>query len=622
MAFSKYARSEVLEVKHSASPLCTLAKFASHRDDYISDEGYLYVRVRAISSRVNKNYDGWPSDVLKTSYRSFLHRPVFVEHNNDNPLRARGVIVDAQLHIEDAKTASEIDDYYKTAADNHKPPTWVELLLEIDAERFPKLAKAIIDGDIDGFSMGANVEKTTCSVCANVASDVHEFCDHIQHKGAYYDSYDSHGNRTSKLAYEDCDGVDFFEISAVFDPADETAMTLSLGKESKREKIVREAEHSDPRIEKITAPKKVDTLRQDDICPVCGGEVLGGECGTCRYVVPPEGLNNPDLEKAKMVDDKLEEQRALMEIKKRKQEQGTNNPMAPEEVKGEGMVQAKVANRGTNNPKERPLLPPTSPRSDKPKDTKVIKDSLKPVESNTMKKRSGEPHGGADTKPDANVNVEAVGGALPLKEPKSESVEKVVHTEGHHTDTWGVDEGNTLGQADPVGSAAFPNKESKMEKESLEVLHDTPKSIDVEGDLAEEVGDRTDTWSAGEGNTAGQADPVTPDEGVGGGPIGDSASKSSHVITALRVAELETELGITPPDEKFDRVAALETESREAIEARLDAYSKVKTAGLARPRATPKVAGRVPSFRGQSVAGKSASGERGMGDVIDSQVFM
>lgn len=622
LSFRKFARSEVLEVKRSASPLGTLSKFASHNDDnYISDDGYLYVRVRAISSRVNKNYDGWPSEVLKQSYSSFLHRPIFVEHNNNDPLRARGVIVDTQLHVEDAKTASEIDPYYKTAADNHKPPTWIELLLEIDAQRFPKLARAIIDGTIDGFSMGANVAKTACSVCGNIASDIHEFCSHQQHKGAYYDSYDDEGRRTSKLAYEDCiEGVDFFEISAVFDPADETALTLGLGKAAAREAIIKEGEHAEPMVDQARSPKSVDTLRQEDICPVCGGEVLGGQCSTCRYQVPPEGLNNPDLEKAKKVDQKMNEQRSLMEIKKRKQEQSTNNIPNPEDVTGEG-VHAKVAARRVN-PKERPLLPPTQAQSDKPKNTKVIKDSLKPVESKIMKKRAGEPHGGADTKPDAVVDVEAVGGAVSLKEPKSESVEKAVETQGHHTDTWGVDEGNTLGQADPVGDRTFPNKESHMEKKSLEVLNDTPKQVNVEAPLKEEVGDHTDTWGAGEGNSAGQAEPVTSEEGVGGGPVGDSASKSSHVIAALRVAELETELGITPPDEKFDRVAQLEVESSDAINARLDALSKAKTATASRQPSTTKVAGRLPSFRGTPASGGSTPNGRGMGDVTDSQIFM
>lgn len=265
MAFTKFASLEdveILDVKGSQSQrVASLDKIADF-EDYRTDDGYLYARIRAISSRVNKNHDGWPSVELaggqeifdkhagtKTGaftasvdkeasygYSTFLGKPIFVDHNNSDPSRARGVIVDAKLHVEDQKTSS-LDPYYAGNDVNplHVPPTWVELLLEVDAKSFPKFAQAIIDGGkdstqgIDGFSMGANVERTECNICKNSATTPDEFCKHVQNKGALYDYIDPEtGQKTAKRSYEDCFGVQFFEISGVFDPADETALVREV----------------------------------------------------------------------------------------------------------------------------------------------------------------------------------------------------------------------------------------------------------------------------------------------------------------------------------------------------------------------------------------------------------
>src|ERR1700756_5741384 len=276
MSFTRYAKvevQEILEVKGSPHQIKTASlTHMGGYEDYRTQDGFLYARIRAISSRVNKNHDAWPSVELagdhslisdsrvtsgtgftveanqdnRYGFSSFLGKPIFVDHNNTNPKRARGVIVDARLHVEPGTD----DPYYKTA-DCHssfKPATWVELLLEIDAKTFPRLAKAIIDGSknphqgIDGFSMGANVERSICSHCANVATAPDEFCKHIAAKGAYWDYKDPEtGQKTSKRSFEFCEGVQFFEISAVFDPADETALIREVRASVEKEADEREA---------------------------------------------------------------------------------------------------------------------------------------------------------------------------------------------------------------------------------------------------------------------------------------------------------------------------------------------------------------------------------------------
>lgn len=258
--YASFEVSEILDVKGSATRLKTasLSKCADF-EDYRTEDGYLYARIRAISSRVNKNHDGWPSVELaggpeifdrhqahtggftveaskdaEFGFSTFLGKPIFVDHNNHDPSRARGVIVDSKLHVEDTRTASTLDPYYASAPSNHTPPTWVELLLEVDAKSFPRLAKAIVEGakdgsrGIDGFSMGCNVEMSKCSHCGNEATAPDEYCQHIRAKGAHFDHVDEHGRKTSRRSYEDCYGIRFFEISAVFDPADETALTREV----------------------------------------------------------------------------------------------------------------------------------------------------------------------------------------------------------------------------------------------------------------------------------------------------------------------------------------------------------------------------------------------------------
>lgn len=259
--YASFDSAQVLDVKgtREKQKTASLDKISDY-SDFRTQDGYLYARIRAISSRVNKNHDGWPAVELagspeifeqhtasegftveaskdhKTGFSTFLGKPIFVDHNNSDPARARGVIVDSKFHVEDTKTASA-DPYYSSSDvdPDHMPASWVELLLEVDADRFPRLAKAIVAGSknsahgIDGFSMGCDVDHTICNICSNKASSPDEFCDHIRMKGATFDYHDSKtGKRTGKKSYENCYGIKFFEISAVFDPADETALLREL----------------------------------------------------------------------------------------------------------------------------------------------------------------------------------------------------------------------------------------------------------------------------------------------------------------------------------------------------------------------------------------------------------
>lgn len=346
MAIQKWSKLQLnkdARILHSDAGDSAFQRVAKLSDFQFNPEpGFLYVTTRAISSRVNANYDGWPPEELRRAYQTFVGRPVYVDHNNWDLKRSRGVIIDAKLY--ENKLASGHED------------VWVELLIEVDANAYPKLAKALIPdpvtgaADIDAVSMGADVEYTVCSVCANVAHDVLQYCAHIpQMKGREIDTFDKQSNKKiRKLCYEDCYGVSFFEISFVFDPADESALISDVMLASKdtnralghirrsKETVAAYSERlgtslmkvasvqmpdfcttcgsSDLAISKtgtkcrdcgvtkqadkvlMSLPQEVDTLRDELDCPQCGSEWNGMVCLNCGFELPPEGLGDPDME--------------------------------------------------------------------------------------------------------------------------------------------------------------------------------------------------------------------------------------------------------------------------------------------------------------------------------------
>jgi hypothetical protein len=191
---------------------------AAHRAvfQYDARPGFLYVRSRAISSRCNDNFDEFPAEEIEAAYRTFVGKPVFVNHVNDNHRRARGVIIDAALH--------------KDKNPDGTPDTWAEVLMEIDATRFPKLAKAILAGHIDRTSMGCDVERSVCSACGNEARTPADYCNHIPHlKGKRIFRATASGKKVGELVRETCFGLRFFENSVLVEPpADPTAQFLGV----------------------------------------------------------------------------------------------------------------------------------------------------------------------------------------------------------------------------------------------------------------------------------------------------------------------------------------------------------------------------------------------------------
>jgi hypothetical protein len=202
----KRAATQLLEaMEHPRQGLIRTA--ARHEFEYEPKHGMIYARSRMISNRVNDNWDGFPAEEIEKGWRTFIGKPVFVNHHNEDHRRARGVIIDAVLHQHHLRDGS--------------PDVWVEGLKEIDALTYPKLAQRILRREIDKTSMGVDVDYSTCSACGNKATDTFSYCQHIPgQKGRKYFASGQKG----RYVFERCYGLRFFEDSVlVEDPADPTA---------------------------------------------------------------------------------------------------------------------------------------------------------------------------------------------------------------------------------------------------------------------------------------------------------------------------------------------------------------------------------------------------------------
>lgn len=145
----------------------------------------------------NDNADAFSHTELQNSYKTFIGKSVFVDHNNDNVEQARGIILDA---------------IYNTRGH------FVELLLAIDKKAYPELARGIEMGYITGTSMGTRVQSSICSICLHESHTEEDFCDHVKHyKGSTFNGLP---------VWEWNIGAAFIEDSLVSTPADASARII------------------------------------------------------------------------------------------------------------------------------------------------------------------------------------------------------------------------------------------------------------------------------------------------------------------------------------------------------------------------------------------------------------
>jgi hypothetical protein len=170
---------------------------------------YLFIEIPIVTADYpNRNMDAFTFDTLtefnpaigRLTYSTFIGKPTHLNHKNQDPTAAKGVIFDATLRPQGRMQV-------------------VRILGGFDRTKDASLVADILSGKRNGYSMGAMVNQTECSLCGNI-SDGQTLCAClIEGKGRVIDS---------KLVYEKCRGVNFIETSSVEDPADPRALSNQL----------------------------------------------------------------------------------------------------------------------------------------------------------------------------------------------------------------------------------------------------------------------------------------------------------------------------------------------------------------------------------------------------------
>lgn len=161
----------------------------------------------------NRNGVGFPAKQLarfnpqagRLAYKTFAGKPIFVEHNNKDITKAKGVIADASMHKMTGFGGGKV---YKLME-----------LLAVDRSKDPTLASRVLSGDANAWSMGAYVEGYQCSYCNASLGQ----CSHL-HPRQPRDFYILNGKLVCRLVV----GVDGFETSSVETPAYVSAINTRM----------------------------------------------------------------------------------------------------------------------------------------------------------------------------------------------------------------------------------------------------------------------------------------------------------------------------------------------------------------------------------------------------------
>ncbi len=168
-------------------------------------ENFLYVRARAVTAdEANNNGDFFSTAELEKSYKTFIGRGVYLNHNSDFAENSVGIILDAVWHPKEK---------------------YIECLMAIDRKNNADVVAKIENGIVNSVSMGCMVQEARCSICGNIATREEEYCEHLAgYMGREYDGMP---------VYAINEGCNFYELSLVATPADESCHILDKVASSK-----------------------------------------------------------------------------------------------------------------------------------------------------------------------------------------------------------------------------------------------------------------------------------------------------------------------------------------------------------------------------------------------------
>lgn len=134
-------------------------------------------------------------------FKSFRGKPTFLEHDNEDYTKAKGVILDA---------------FIRPLKGFGKGKHWkLVLLLAFDRTKDPMLVDSILSGENNAYSLGFFFKSYTCSICNQRFGQggLRTPCSHTKPKRPPYRMMDG------RLAYRRCEFATGFETSVVSNPA-------------------------------------------------------------------------------------------------------------------------------------------------------------------------------------------------------------------------------------------------------------------------------------------------------------------------------------------------------------------------------------------------------------------
>lgn len=200
---------EIEEVNLNKPLIKTASSVSREIKDFIekkikSDPKFSYILVAALGAGEiwgpNVNGDYFTEKEIKRCHKTFeTFGHAFSHHQNKDPKTAQGKVV-----------FSHYNDRMRR----------VELIIRLDREKAPQIAKDIDSGKMWDVSMGCKVPFDVCSICNNHAKTRAEYCDHLK----------KHMTKVlpdGRQVYAINPNPRFFDISFVWVGADKTAKTLA-----------------------------------------------------------------------------------------------------------------------------------------------------------------------------------------------------------------------------------------------------------------------------------------------------------------------------------------------------------------------------------------------------------
>lgn len=142
----------------------------------------------------------WCTDAGTIMYRTWTGKPVHLEHNNKNPLIAKGIILGTHMRPI-PHTSGKIWKVMKLAA--------------VDRNRDPMLANDLLTGRLNSWSMGAYSRDYQCTICGTFLTKTYkqQGCEHVIPGRPQFQTF------AGKLAYHTTHDPLGFELSVVGSPA-------------------------------------------------------------------------------------------------------------------------------------------------------------------------------------------------------------------------------------------------------------------------------------------------------------------------------------------------------------------------------------------------------------------